>query len=197
MLIQTVLAHPLPGSFAAAVHRTAADTLRAAGHVVEETDLYAEGFAPALTVAERGSYFSPDYDCSAVAPLIDRLKRCEGLVLCFPHWWFDQPAILKGWFDRVWAPGVAFRHDRDGGRIEPLLSNLKAVTVLTSFGSPWWVVNLYMRNPAKRILKAGILTACAPQACFGYLAHYDMDRSTEATRRRFLVRVEERMRRFG
>ncbi|SMH36963.1 NAD(P)H-dependent oxidoreductase [Azospirillum agricola] len=201
MRIQTILAHPLPDSFAASVQRTAATALRAAGHELVETDLYAEGFAPALTAAERAAYFSPGYDTATlappIAPLVERLRWAEGLVLCFPHWWFDQPAILKGYFDRVWAPGVAFRHDRAGGRIEPLLTGLRSVAVLTSFGSPWWLAELYMRNPARRILKSGLLTACAPQAGFRYLAHYDMDRSTEATRARFLARVGTAMARFG
>ncbi|AWK89280.1 NAD(P)H-dependent oxidoreductase [Azospirillum thermophilum] len=197
MRIQTILAHPLSDSFAAAVHRTAADSLRAAGHTVTETDLYAEGFEPALTAAERARYFDPDYDTGPVAPLVERLLEAEGLVFCYPHWWFNYPAVLKGYFDRVWAPGVAFRHDPAGGRIVPLLTGLRRVAVLTSFGSPWWVVNLHMRNPARRILKNGILTACAPTASFRYLAHYDMDRSTDATRKRFLSRVEREMQRFG
>lgn len=196
MRVQTLLAHPLPDSFAAAVHRAAADTLRAAGHEVVETDLYAEGFEPALTAAERAAYFRPDYDPSAVRPLVDRLLWAEALVLCFPHWWFDQPAMLKGYFDRVWAPGVAFRHDLAGGRIEPLLGKLRHVAVLTSFGSPWWIAELYMRNPARRILKNGLLKACAPQAAFHYRAHYDMDRSTAASRTRFLGEAAALMRRL-
>jgi hypothetical protein len=39
-----------------------------------------------------------------------RLQRAEILVLVFSIWWFGLPALLKGWFDRVWAPGVAFDH---------------------------------------------------------------------------------------
>ena len=196
MRIQTILAHPLPDSFAAAVHRKAADTLHACGHEVVETDLYAEGFEPALTAAERADYFSPTYDTSAVQPLVDRLRQSEGLVFCFPHWWFNFPALLKGYYARVWAPNVAFRHDLAGGRIEPMLGNLRTVAVLTTFGSPWWVVELYMRNPARRILKSGLLTACAPKASFHYVAHYDMDRSTPATRAKFLTRAEGLMRRL-
>lgn len=196
MRIQAVLAHPLPDSFAAAVHRTAVTSLRTAGHQVTETDLYDEGFEPALTAAERRAYLDPAYDTAAVQPLVDRLRASEGLVLTFPHWWFDTPAILKGWFDRVWAPGVAFRHDKDGGRIEPLLTGLLRVAVLTSFGSPWWLAELYMRNPARRILKSGLLTACAPQARLQYLALYDMDRSTAEKRARHLARVEAAMRTF-
>lgn len=194
MRVQAILAHPLPDSFAASVHRTAVTALRAAGHEVVETDLYAEGFEPALTPAERGLYYSAAYDTSAVAPLVERLRWSEALVLSYPHWWFDMPAMLKGYFDRVWAPGVAFRHDRAGGRIEPLLSSLKHVTVLTTFGSPWWVAELYMRNPARRILKSGLLTACAPKAGLRYLALYDMDRATAPKRARHLARVEAAMR---
>jgi len=194
--VQAILAHPLPDSFAAAVHRTAVTALRAAGHEVVETDLYAEGFEPALTPAERGLYYAA-YDTSAVAPLVERLRWSEALVLSYPHWWFDMPAMLKGYFDRVWAPGVAFRHDRDGGRIEPLLTGLKHVAVLTTFGSPWWVAELYMRNPARRILKSGLLSACAPQARFHYLALYDMDRATAPKRARHLARVEAAMRALG
>lgn len=194
MRVQAILAHPLPDSFAAAVHRTAVATLRAAGHEVVETDLYAEGFEPALTPAERGRYYAAGYDPSAVAPLVERLTWSQALVFSYPHWWFDMPAMLKGYFDRVWAPGIAFRHDRAGGRIEPLLQDLRRVAVLTTFGSPWWVAELYMRNPARRILKNGLLTACAPQAAFRYLALYDMDRATQAKRSRHLARVEAAMR---
>ncbi|WP_207456668.1 NAD(P)H-dependent oxidoreductase [Azospirillum sp. SYSU D00513] len=193
MKVQTILAHPLPDSFAAAVQRRAAERLRDAGHEVIETDLYAEGFQPALTPAERASYFEPGYDASAVRPLVERLTESEALVFCFPHWWFDTPAILKGYFDRVWVPGVTFRHDLAGGRIVPLLDRLRSVTVLTSFGSPWWVVELYMRNPARRILKNGVLTACAPKARFRYLALHDMDRATAADRARHLARVDRMM----
>ncbi|WP_029007298.1 NAD(P)H-dependent oxidoreductase [Azospirillum halopraeferens] len=190
MRVQAILAHPLPDSFAAAVHRTAVAALRTAGHEVVETDLYAEGFEPALTAAERAGYFSDPYDAGAVGPLVERLRWSQALVLTFPHWWFDQPAILKGWFDRVWAPGVAFRHDREGGRIVPLLTGLERVTVLTSFGSPWWLAELYMRNPARRILKRGVLAACAPRARLRYLALYDMDRATARRRAAHLAAVE-------
>lgn len=196
MRVHTILAHPLPDSFAAAVHRTAADRLRACGHEVATADLYAEGFAPALTPAERAGYFDAEYDSSAVAPLVERLRWAEALVLVYPHWWFDQPAILKGYFDRVWVPGVALRHDRAGGRILPLLTGLRSVSVLTSFGSPWWLTELYMRNPARRILTKGVLTACAPQARVRYCALYDMDRATDTARARHLERVAALMARL-
>ena len=76
------------------------------------TDLYREGFQPALTADERRSYTAPPYDESGVALYTELLRSVDGLIFCFPHWWFSMPAMVKGYFDRVWGPGIAFDHDR-------------------------------------------------------------------------------------
>lgn len=197
MRVQVIHAHPLPGSYSAALFRTAVSTLEDAGHEVVETDLYEEGFDPRLSPLEREAYYQPEpLRLPDVDPLIERLVWSEGLVFCFPHWWFDVPAILKGYFDRVLLPGIAFIPDPASGRVRPALRDLRKVAVITSFGSPWWLVELYMRNPTRRILRKGILAGCARRIVFRYLAHYDMDRSTLASRASFLRRVEREMRAF-
>jgi NAD(P)H dehydrogenase (quinone) len=53
-----------------------------------------------------------------------------------------MPAILKGWFDRVWARGVAFELPPGGGAITPALVNIKKFLVITTYGSPWWLIKL-------------------------------------------------------
>jgi NAD(P)H dehydrogenase (quinone) len=189
MHILMVLAHPLEESFAASVARVARETLEAKGHTVDLLDLYREGFDPRLTVAERGSYFDEGYDASGVSRWIDRLRAADGLVLVFPQWWFNFPAILKGFFDRVFAPGVAFDHDAAGGRIIPRLGNIKLFWALTSTGSPWWVVHLYMGNPVRRLLKRGIAAFCGKGLDFRMVTLHDMDRVTEAKRKRHIERV--------
>ncbi|MQV96053.1 flavodoxin family protein [Sinorhizobium medicae] len=189
MRILLVLAHPLENSFAASVARTAKESLEAKGHKVDLLDLYREDFDPRLTVAERGSYFDERYDASEVSVWVDRLKAADGLMLVFPQWWFNFPAILKGFFDRVFAPGVAFDHDGAGGRIMPRLGNIKLFWALTSTGSPWWVVHLYMGNPVRRLLKRGIAAFCGKGLDFRMIALHDMDRVTEAKRKRHLERV--------
>jgi putative NADPH-quinone reductase len=191
MHILLVLAHPLAESFAAAVARTARDTLEAGGHTVDLLDLYQEHFDPRLTASERAGYFDVPYDVSAVTSLVDRLKAADGLVLVFPQWWFGFPAILKGFFDRVFAPGVAFSHAGSGARILPRLTNIKLLWALTTTGSPWWVVHLYMGNPVRRLLKRGIAEVCAKQLSFRVLSLHDMDRATDADRRRHLERVRK------
>ncbi|MBB3655910.1 putative NADPH-quinone reductase [Rhizobium sp. BK650] len=191
MRVLLVLAHPLPESFAASVARTAREALGASGHTVDLLDLYAEDFDPRLSEAERRGYFNMPYDTSAIAGVVDRLKAADGLVLVFPQWWFNFPAILKGFIDRVFAPGVAFTHDAAGGRIVPQLTNIKQLYALTTTGSPWWLVHFYMGNPVRRLLKRGIANFCSRRLTFRMLSLHNMDRATEAKRRAHLARVRK------
>ena len=190
MHVLLVLAHPLAESFAHSVARLARETLEGNGHTVDLLDLYAEGFDPRLTEHERRGYFDVPYDTSEVADLVARLQKAEALIFVFPQWWFNLPAVLKGFFDRVFAPGVAFRHDKAGGRIVPLLTNIRHFRVFTTTGSPWWVVKLYMGDPVRRQLRRGIAVFCNRKVDFRMLALHDMDRATGDKRGRHLERVK-------
>jgi len=124
MRVLVVYAHPLSDSFAAALRDTVVQRLRAGGHDVDHCDLYAEGFDPVLTPAERRAYNTASPDLSAVDPHVARLRAAEALVLSFPIWWYGMPAILKGWFDRVWATGVAFTlPERGGATVRPCITS--------------------------------------------------------------------------
>jgi NAD(P)H dehydrogenase (quinone) len=112
-----VTAHPLATSLCHALARTAHDALRERGHEAQLEDLYAQQFPAALSESERNAYYQPIYDTASVEAQAQRLREAEALVLCFPTWWFGFPAILKGWFDRVWVPGVAYDHASDLGAI--------------------------------------------------------------------------------
>ncbi|MDR2240712.1 MAG: NAD(P)H-dependent oxidoreductase [Zoogloeaceae bacterium] len=96
-----VLAHPLSSSLCGALAKTAIAALNNAGHEVQVENLYEAGFSPALTAAERATYYRPPFDASAIQAQTERLLAAEAIVLIFPTWWFGFPAMLKGWFDRV------------------------------------------------------------------------------------------------
>jgi putative NADPH-quinone reductase len=156
--------------------QTAIEALKDAGHQVQSDDLCQTGFSPSLTAAERKSYYQRSFDSAAVAPQIERLLSAEALVLVFPTWWFGLPAVLKGWFDRAWAPGVAYDHASDLGPIKPRLLQLKRTLAITSLGAPWWVDCLVMKQPVRRILKTALLHTCAPKCQFEMLSCYKAER---------------------
>ncbi len=185
-----VTAHPLPDSLCDHLAGRAEAALRAASHEVTREDLYASGFDPVLSGDERRAYYAPDYLATAVAEQVARLRAAEALVLVFPTWWFAFPAMLKGWFDRVWAPGVAYDHATDLGAIRPRLENLRRVLAVTTLGAPGWVDWLVMRRPVRRVLKSAILGACAPRARFEMLSLYNAEKTTPASAEAFAANIE-------
>lgn len=108
MRILVVHAHPVETSFNKALFRHVIDRLNAAGHQVDALDLYAENFEPCMTGAEREAYHDLDRNRANVTAHVDRLLAAEALVMVYPVWNYGFPAILKGWIDRVFLPGVSF-----------------------------------------------------------------------------------------
>lgn len=171
MRVLVISAHPLERSLTATFSAAVENSLREAGHDLRMQNLYADGFQPALTDAERVAFYAEGSE-PIRSPETENLQWAEMLVLIYPTWWFGFPAILKGWFDRVWAPDVAYKNAPDFGPITPALNGLRHVLVVTTLGSPWWVDRLVMRQPLRRTLKTAILGACAPNCKLRYISFH-------------------------
>ena len=100
-----VVANPSGTSFSHAMASAAGDVLRSREYELMRHDLYAEQFDPVQPTGEAENTRSSD-------PLIELHCRDlveASLILVFhPNWWGQPPAILKGWIDRVFRPGVAY-----------------------------------------------------------------------------------------
>ena len=179
-----VTAHPLPDSLTARLAATAEAAARAEGWQVTRRDLYAQGFDPRLTAEERAGYYATPPD--TLADEKQELGAAQVLILIFPTWWFGFPAILKGWFDRVWTPGTAFDHSPGFGPMLPRLDALQEVLAVTTMGAPAWIDWLVLRQPLKRILRLAILKPCAPKARLTWHALH----SAEAVTAPHLARYE-------
>lgn len=160
------------------------------GYQITLLDLYKNNFEPVLTQQERESYYQENFNDDLLVNEIEQLKQAESLVLVFPTWWFGFPAILKGWFDRVWAPGHAYNHASDLGAITPLLDNLNEVKVITTLGSPWWVDKLVLGEPVKRVLKTALLGACTKRCKFNMLSLYNSERASKKRVESFVRKIQ-------
>ncbi|MDR6874305.1 putative NADPH-quinone reductase [Bosea sp. BE125] len=186
MRVLVLYAHPDPESYGAALHEAVVTSLKRAGHEVDDCDLHAEGFDAVLSRAERVGYHDLASNTRPVAGYVERLQRAEALVLCFPVWNFGYPAILKGFFDRVFLPGVSFK--LVDGKVRPNLWNIRKLAAVTTYGGTRWRA-LLMGDPPRKAVNRVLRAVCHPGARPRYLAHYDMNRATPESRKAFLDRV--------
>jgi NAD(P)H dehydrogenase (quinone) len=188
--VLVLFAHPVETSFAAALHAKVVEVLRAKGHEVDDCDLNAEGFDPVMSRQDRIDYHNVAVNRRHVAPYVDRLLAAEALVFSFPVWNMGFPAILKGFVDKVFLPGVSFTLGEDGS-YNPCLRNIKRLSVVCTYGGGRWLT-LMMGDPPRRFLTRSLRRLCAPGARFDYLAHYDMNHSRPERRAAFLRKIEAR-----
>lgn len=193
MRVLVIHAHPVAESYNGGLHRIIVEELTAKGHEVDDCDLHAEGFDPVMSRAERLAYHDTETNTAPVSEHVARLRAAQALVLSFPVWNFGYPAILKGYFDRVFLPGVSFK--LVDGAIWPDLHNIAKVAVVTSYGSSRLRAMIF-GDPPRNVVNRGLRAVIRPGAPVKYLAHYDMNNSTPQTRARFIERTRTAMRAF-
>lgn len=196
MRLLVIHAHPVPESFNSALCRTVVDTARDAGHEVRLLDLYAEGFDPVMSAGERRTYHDDGPPEPVIAAHIAHLRWAEGLVFVYPTWWYSQPAMLKGWMDRVWRPGVTFTVPTREQPMRPALTNVRLIGVVTTLGSPRWFWTLLMGAPGRKILLRGLRFCTAARTRTFWLGLHEMDTTTDAQRRRYSEKVRARIARI-
>lgn len=192
MKILVVFCHPVETSFCAALHSRVIRALGVAGHDVDDCDLYAEGFDPVLSREARLAYHDSPGNRDSVAGHVERLLAAQALVLVYPVWNFGFPAMLKGYFDCVFLPGVSF--NMVDGKVEPSLTNLRRIAAVTTYGGARFRAML-MGDPPRKIVNR-LLNATAPNARVSYHALYDMNRADSDRRNRFLESVGAAMERL-
>lgn len=191
-----VYCHPRDTSFTAAVRNTLCDRLDAAGAETRVIDLYARRFDPILTAAEHECYERHPENCVPVQSDVDDLFWADTLIFVYPTWWYGQPAVLKGWLDRVLLPEVAFlMPDAACSTIRPGLTHITRLGAFTTCGASRWLT-FFVGAPGKRTILRGIGLLCAPRCKKVFAAHYLMDSSTDASRKAHLDRVAAKLDRF-
>lgn len=118
-----VHAHSESDSFVTAMRDRIAQTLAGQGYAITHSDLYAMNFNPVLSPADFGQRSTPDHLVYAleqrhnfesgtlaadIVTEIEKIRAADLVVLTFPLFWFSVPAILKGWFDRVFISGTFY-----------------------------------------------------------------------------------------
>lgn len=154
-----VVCHPNAKSFNHAICDSAARAIRSTGNEATIIDLYQEPFDPVLSEQEVRRRFSFDETVRRYSALV---SRARGYLIIHPDWWGMPPALLKGWLDRVFRPGVAY--DYEGPeflpkRKIPLLADRRALVFCTTDAGP---------DSDEYARRAATLSALWTDSVFGY-----------------------------
>lgn len=120
-----VYAHPWDGSYNHAILTSITEKLETKKEPFQVIDLYKDGFNPVFTAEELKHFHKGETPYSLVKDYQEKLKQSTELIFIFPVWWWDLPAILKGFIDKVMLRGFAFTEDQHTGALKGLLTNIK------------------------------------------------------------------------
>jgi putative NADPH-quinone reductase len=162
-------------------------TLRARGHEVDNLDLYAERFNPVMSRQTFVDYLDMTANRAQARPYVERLLAAEALVLVAPVWHDGFPAILKGFFDCVFLPGVVFRID-ESGVFRPILHNIKRLVAVCAYGADRRRTAL-LGDPTRRFVKRNLGLLIAEGSPCEHIGLYEMDAATPPRRAQHLRRV--------
>jgi putative NADPH-quinone reductase len=194
MRVLYLYCHPLPDSFHGAILNAGLKALTARGHTTDLLNLYAESFAAVLTPDERRHYFESPRNQAGLETYVARLKAAEGLAVQFPTWCFGPPAMLKGFFDRLLVPGVAYDMSSPA-RTRPTLDNIRTIVGVVTYGQPWSAA-FWMGDAPRKTVTRFLPWFTGGKAKTRCCALYHVDGSSPAQRMAFIARVEKAMRKM-
>lgn len=161
--ILVVDGHPRPGSFGDALTAAYAGGAREAGRSVEVVALRDLSFDPVLHHGYAGEQpLEPD-----LAQLQQAILACRHLVLVYPLWWGGMPAQMKGFIDRVFLPGFAFKYHKGRVLHDQLLKGRSARVIVTMDAPPWYDLLVY-RAGGMHVARTAILKFCGFKPVHGW-----------------------------
>lgn len=150
--ILMILGTPKRNSLCHALAEAYTQGARTRGHVVRQLRLSELSFDPLLRDGyDQGQHLEPD-----LLEAQRHIHWAEHLVFVYPVWWGGLPALLKGFFDRVFLPGFAFRYRGQSQLWDRLLSGRTADLLVTLDTPPWYFRWIY-GAPAHRQMTRTIL----------------------------------------
>lgn len=129
-MVTIIFSHPKHTGTNGKIYHAILDHYQKAGIEYTAIDLYKDGFSPLLTEKELDGFYNGVTDDPQIKKYQDILTKTEKLILVFPIWFNEYPAIFKGFYDRVCQGKFAFEYIPGG--VKPKLTNIKRALVVTT-----------------------------------------------------------------
>ena len=173
--ILVIQGHPRSDSLCGSIARAYSEAARTAGAEVTLLDLPNLKFDPTL----HSGYKAEQPLESDLVQAQQLIREAQHLVFVFPSWWASMPALLKGFIDRVFLPGFAFKYRKKSPLPEKLLKG-KSARIMITMDAPPWYYRWFNRAPGLRLLKFATLEFCGVKpvksSLFGMVRHAPAER---------------------
>lgn len=185
-MITILFAHPQHTSFNGQIFKAVQAHCQKTQQAFQTIDLYADGFSPVLTAAELPHFFKGESQDPLVKKYQKMLQHTDQLVVIFPIWFNEYPAIFKGFFDRVCQGTFAFDYTPHG--VQPKLNNIQSALIVTTSHAPRKVLETVQGDVINRqVIGHMMKTLGVPHSqwldCEGMLA------ATDAQKQAFIAQV--------
>lgn len=153
--ILVINGHPREGSLSESIAESYEKGARKAGHKIEMLSLNDLNFSLVLKGSRTDTgQLEPD-----ILKAQEKIRKADHLVFVFPIWWGAYPALLKGFIDRVFLSGFAYKHNPEQKKLIKLLRGKTARLVVT-MDTPKWFYSLFYQSFGIRAMKQGLLNYC-------------------------------------
>lgn len=123
MHVLIVFSHPGINSYTFRILEQLEAALRIQNWQVEVSDLYAMNFQSDMSEQEYARESLNKTELPVAADVLqehEKIEKADCVIFLYPVWWSDCPAKLKGWFDRVYTVGYAYKHNDAVRQMKPL-----------------------------------------------------------------------------
>lgn len=180
MKILILNGHPNPDSLCAALAGAYKKGALEAGATVEEIEIGKLNFNPNLAYGyTKRMELEPD-----LLEAWEKIQRAGHLVWVHPVWWGGIPAVMKGFIDRLFLPGMAFKYRENSPFWDKLLKG-KSARIIATMDTPWWYYRFIFGRPSINQMKNTVLGFCgiSPVKVTGFSP---VRHSTEAKRAQWI-----------
>ena len=153
--IVVLLGHPDASSYCGSLATAYAQAAQEAGHNVRLFKLGDIAFEPTL----HHGYNKRQELEPGLVEIQEAITWAKHLVFIYPIWWGSMPSLLKGFFDRVFLPGFAFKY-RDSSQFWDKLLTGRSAHAIVTMDTPPWYFRLIYKMPGHNQIKKTILEFC-------------------------------------
>jgi NAD(P)H dehydrogenase (quinone) len=183
--ILVIQGNPVVGSYGEELAQSYVKGAEASGAEVRLLQLSALDFNPNLSGGYRDKLpLEPD-----LIQAQEWMKWAEHLVFIFPIWWGSLPALMKGFIDRVFMPGFAFKYHKGKPLPDKLLKG-RTAHLITTMDGPHWYYRFVQGQPGHRMMKNSTLRLCGVKPVRSTIIDL-MNKKTDQQRNDWLGKVEQ------